>query len=120
MRTGGSRPPTPTLLPVRKCSPAWLRLLPRPCGRSDLRRTHARVSPSLTDEELTAQRETLDENLVFVGYVAIQDPVREEVPHAMASCRRAGIGVKMITGDNLETAQADCHPNRLVGGRRIG
>jgi P-type Ca2+ transporter type 2C len=65
------------------------------------------VAPAdLTSEQLAKQKDTLDDKLVFVGYVAIRDPVRVEVPDALARCRRAGIGVKMITGDNIETARA--------------
>ena len=35
-----------------------------------------------------------------------KDLPREEVPEAIVQCRRAGIKVKMITGDNLITATA--------------
>ncbi len=35
----------------------------------------------------------------------VQDPVRKEVPDAVAVCKRAGITVRMVTGDNLHTAQ---------------
>lgn len=34
-----------------------------------------------------------------------QDPVRAEVPDAVAVCKRAGITVRMVTGDNTYTAQ---------------
>ncbi len=40
-----------------------------------------------------------------------QDPVRKEVPDAVATCQRAGIMVRMVTGDNLHTAMhiaAEC------------
>jgi Ca2+-transporting ATPase len=67
---------------------------------------YAAIPPNLTGDELTAQRDQLDANLVFVGYVAIRDPIRDEVPEAMAQCRQAGISVKLITGDNVETARA--------------
>ncbi len=33
-----------------------------------------------------------------------QDPVRKEVPEAVATCQRAGIRVRMVTGDNIFTA----------------
>ena len=34
-----------------------------------------------------------------------QDPVRKEVPEAVRVCQRAGIVVRMVTGDNLYTAR---------------
>ncbi len=50
--------------------------------------------------------ETFARGLVYVGFVAIRDPLRTDVPAALADCRRAGIDVKMVTGDNPETARA--------------
>ena len=42
--------------------------------------------------------------LLFPRYLA-QDPVRKEVPDAVATCQRAGITVRMVTGDNIHTAK---------------
>jgi Ca2+-transporting ATPase len=42
----------------------------------------------------------------LVGLVALADPVRAAVPAAIATCRRAGIRVVMITGDHPATARA--------------
>jgi Ca2+-transporting ATPase len=53
-----------------------------------------------------SQSLAVERELVYVGFVAIRDPLREDVKDAIAQCRRAGIEVKMITGDNLETAWA--------------
>ena len=39
------------------------------------------------------------------GFFVTQDPVRAEVPDAVAVCKRAGIMVRMVTGDNTYTAQ---------------
>jgi Ca2+-transporting ATPase len=59
-----------------------------------------------SEDDLHARRDVLEANLVFVGFVAIRDPLRHDVKDAVARCRSAGIGVKMITGDNVETARA--------------
>lgn len=42
--------------------------------------------------------------LIFQGIFAIEDPIREDVPAAVSSCRRAGIEVKVVTGDHSATA----------------
>lgn len=44
-------------------------------------------------------------DMVWMGFVAIADPVRQDVPAAVAACYKAGIQVKMVTGDNPETAK---------------
>ena len=43
---------------------------------------------------------------VYDGYVSIADPIRKEVYQAVKDCKRAGIKVKMLTGDNSLTAFA--------------
>lgn len=43
--------------------------------------------------------------LEFLGYVAISDPVREDVPAAVKDCMSAGIGIKIVTGDTPGTAR---------------
>jgi Ca2+-transporting ATPase len=59
------------------------------------------------DEQALAERQTeLESGLVFAGFVAIRDPLRADVREAVDRCREAGIEVKMITGDNAETARA--------------
>ena len=52
------------------------------------------------------------EALTFMGVVAIADPVRADVPAAVAECMRAGIAVKIVTGDTPGTA--------MEIGRQIG
>jgi len=46
-----------------------------------------------------------DENLILMAIVGIKDPVRKEVPNAVETCQKAGIFVRMVTGDNTYTAQ---------------
>uniref|UniRef100_A0A3Q3KL24 Calcium-transporting ATPase n=1 Tax=Mastacembelus armatus TaxID=205130 RepID=A0A3Q3KL24_9TELE len=44
--------------------------------------------------------------LICIAVVGIEDPVRPEVPEAISKCQRAGITVRMVTGDNINTARA--------------
>ncbi|CAK6981933.1 plasma membrane calcium-transporting ATPase 1b [Scomber scombrus] len=44
--------------------------------------------------------------LICIAVVGIEDPVRPEVPEAIRKCQRAGITVRMVTGDNINTARA--------------
>lgn len=52
------------------------------------------------------QVEESQEELVLIGIVGIQDPLRPGVIEAVKKCQRAGVQVKMVTGDNILTAQA--------------
>uniref|UniRef100_A0A4W6E3Z8 Calcium-transporting ATPase n=1 Tax=Lates calcarifer TaxID=8187 RepID=A0A4W6E3Z8_LATCA len=45
-------------------------------------------------------------DLTAICVVGIEDPVRPEVPDAIQKCQRAGITVRMVTGDNINTARA--------------
>ncbi|MDD4655647.1 MAG: HAD-IC family P-type ATPase, partial [Bacteroidales bacterium] len=46
-----------------------------------------------------------DFDFEFIGLIGLQDPIRKEVPAAVAECKKAGIRVIMITGDYSVTAQ---------------
>ncbi|OBR02860.1 Calcium-transporting ATPase [Colletotrichum higginsianum IMI 349063] len=60
------------------------------------------------------------QSMAFVGMVGIQDPLREGVPEAVRLCQKAGVMVRMVTGDNKLTAEAiarECgilQPNGIV------
>ena len=54
-------------------------------------------------------------SLVFVGIVGMKDPVRNDVPEAIAQARRAGIRVIMATGDHKTTAYAIAKEIGLIG-----
>nr|XP_034594622.1 calcium-transporting ATPase 7, plasma membrane-type-like [Setaria viridis] len=47
-----------------------------------------------------------DERLTLLGFVGLKDPCRPEVRTAIEACTKAGVAVKMVTGDNVLTARA--------------
>ncbi len=59
----------------------------------------------------------LQQGLIFAGLVGMIDPPRREVQQAIAACHRAGITVKMVTGDNRITAQAIAKQIGIKGDR---
>ena len=62
----------------------------------------------LTDKEAEAPYEDgrlSARDLTYLGVVAISDPVREDVPRAVGACRKAGIDIKIVTGDTPATAR---------------
>ena len=54
----------------------------------------------------SAEKTYKEEELVFLGIVGMEDPPREEAKQAVEACQNAGIKVKLITGDNRDTAIA--------------
>ena len=63
--------------------------------------------------------EEAERGLELLGLVGMADPVRPEVPDAMARCRRAGIRVVMITGDHPATARSVAAKAGLADGRVV-
>ncbi|HKI96900.1 MAG TPA: cation-transporting P-type ATPase [bacterium] len=53
-----------------------------------------------------AAQEALEQGLVLEGFMGLEDPLRPEVPAAVAECHRAGIRVVLVTGDHPQTAEA--------------
>ncbi|KAH6690682.1 calcium-translocating P-type ATPase [Plectosphaerella plurivora] len=72
------------------------------------------------DGDKEVQFEDIFRHMTFIGMVGIQDPLREGVPEAVKQCQKAGVCVRMVTGDNKITAQAiakECgilQPNSIV------
>lgn len=58
-----------------------------------------------TEPEWESENEIIT-GLTCIAVVGIEDPVRPEVPEAIRKCQRAGITVRMVTGDNINTARA--------------
>ncbi|KAJ9689361.1 hypothetical protein PVL29_014846 [Vitis rotundifolia] len=59
-----------------------------------------------TDEEQLAQWVLPEDDLVLLAIVGIKDPCRPGVRDAVQLCQKAGVKVRMVTGDNLQTAKA--------------
>ncbi|KAF8071684.1 calcium-transporting ATPase [Lyophyllum atratum] len=58
------------------------------------------------DEEGEVPFEDLSKDLTLIGITGIEDPLRDGVREAVAKCHRAGVTIKMCTGDNVLTARS--------------
>ncbi|CAH0394305.1 unnamed protein product [Bemisia tabaci] len=67
-------------------------------GKAEINQVHIDQEPNWDDEDYVVS------NLTCLCVVGIEDPVRPEVPEAIRKCQRAGITVRMVTGDNIKTA----------------
>lgn len=61
---------------------------------------------SEAEESFYKVAENIEKNIVVIGIVGIQDPLRPEVIQAVKNCRSAGVVVRMVTGDYIKTAKA--------------
>jgi len=69
------------------------------------------LPPGEMKEKTDFSLEYLLEDLIFLGVMGIQDPLRPEVCQSIKDCKMAGVTVRMVTGDNILTANAiakDC------------
>ncbi len=57
------------------------------------------------DENAERDLDEIARDLRWLGFAAIEDPVRPDVPGAIATCLAAGVAVKVVTGDTPETAR---------------
>ena len=67
---------------------------------SDINQYQIQDEPSWDEEDLVVS------DLTCLAIVGIEDPVRPEVPDAILKCQQAGITVRMVTGDNVNTARS--------------
>jgi potassium/sodium efflux P-type ATPase len=72
-----------------------------------------------SQELLDLPAQELEQNLIFVGLVAMFDPPRPEVKGAIERCHTAGIKVTMVTGDYGLTAEAIARNIGLVVGEKV-
>ena len=57
-----------------------------------------------------------ESGLHWDGFVGIRDPLRDNIAESVATCRAAGIKVRMVTGDNRETAKAIAADSGIMAG----
>ncbi|GAB2902993.1 cation-transporting P-type ATPase [Microbulbifer echini] len=80
---------------------------------------------TVTPEHTVLEHSDVQGTLTLLGLVGLIDPPRQEAIAAVAECRKAGIRVKMITGDHIATAKAIGQqigllcPNRAMTGADI-
>lgn len=65
-----------------------------------------RGAPIQESDSGMAVFEPIFKDMSFLGIFGIQDPVRAGVAEAVHTCQRAGVFVRMVTGDNIVTAKA--------------
>ena len=65
-------------------------------------------SHRILDNELDweSNQDLIENDMIYDGFVAIADPLRDEVFSAVQKCKKAGISLKILTGDNIVTATA--------------
>jgi Ca2+-transporting ATPase len=69
-------------------------------------------------KEITHNDES-ETDLIWDGYVGIRDPLRDNIAESVARCQHAGIRVRMVTGDNPETARAISRDAGLLQGGSV-
>lgn len=62
------------------------------------------------------EQDELENGLTLLGFIGIEDPLRPEVPAAVAKCHTAGIEVLLITGDHPDTARAIANKAGIIAG----
>ena len=78
-------------------------------------RVLAFANKSIPSSYQVLKKERWENELIFEGFVGIQDPLREGVKEAVEIALEAGIETKMLTGDNIQTAIAIGKEIGLVG-----
>lgn len=79
--------------------------------------SHKELSEKL-DYADAEHHKAMESGMVFDGFTAISDPLREEVYEAVETCAQAGIELKILTGDNIVTAAAIAGELNLLGSGR--
>jgi calcium-translocating P-type ATPase len=75
----------------------------------------SRAAPDISEQRRPDDRDVAESGLCFLGLIAMRDPLRAQVPAAVADCHRAGIRIIVITGDDGLTAGAVAREAGIVG-----
>eukprot|EP01025_Chloroclados_australasicus_P021719 TRINITY_DN2273_c0_g1_i9.p1 TRINITY_DN2273_c0_g1~~TRINITY_DN2273_c0_g1_i9.p1 ORF type:complete len:1144 (-),score=201.51 TRINITY_DN2273_c0_g1_i9:348-3779(-) len=93
-------------------------------GEKDLRILCSCYRELDSNTDINCEEFELEKDLILISMLGMRDTIRPEVPAAIQGCKRAGIDVKMLTGDNIITATAiakqvgileeDCRPVHMI------
>lgn len=75
------------------------------------------IATAWSPDPIDPNNKTLPDNLTFCTMVAIRDDVRPEVPDVIKEAKKAGISLRMITGDCIETAEAISRDAGIIDGK---
>jgi P-type Ca2+ transporter type 2B len=79
---------------------------------------HGDGGPHHTDLDADGVIQAVEKDgFTLIGILGIKDIIREEVPKAVANCQKAGITVRMVTGDNRTTAMAIARECKIIDDR---
>ncbi len=102
--------------PVDVATSDWEEALKTFSGQGQ--RTLALAMKTCDAGKSSLEESDVDAGLMLLGVVALEDPPRQEAIEAVRDCQRAGIRVKMITGDHLGTAMAIGRQMGIGDGRK--
>jgi Ca2+-transporting ATPase len=80
--------------------------------------SHAMRTLAFAHKEIVSGDDT-EASLLWDGYVGIRDQLRDNIGESVAACQHAGIRVRMVTGDNPETARAIAQESGILKGGSV-
>ena len=86
----------------------------------DLKRNEGGHNHEDEDKENKVLKEVEKTDMVLISIAGIKDIIRKEVPEAVETCKRAGITVRMVTGDNRVTAMAIAKECNIISSNQLG
>lgn len=74
---------------------------------------------NVLDYEEEKNHRKMESDMIFDGFLAIADPLRKDVFDAVENCRKAGVDLKILTGDNIITATAIANELNILGNGKV-